>query len=70
MAELKTQPARKSVTSFLRGIKDDAKRKDPRAILKMMKDATGEKPKCVARASSASETITTSTKGGEKEIVS
>lgn len=45
MAKLKTQPTEISVEAFLRGIEDDTKRKDARAILKMMKEVTGEKPK-------------------------
>ncbi len=45
MAELKTKPNQASVKAFLDSIADQQKRQDCRAVLKMMKDATGEKPR-------------------------
>jgi hypothetical protein len=45
MAELKTQKTRASVAKFLASIEDEKKRKDSRAVLKMMKEITGDKPK-------------------------
>ena len=45
MAELKTKPTRASVTEFIDGIGDATKRSDCRKIAKMMRDATGNRPK-------------------------
>jgi hypothetical protein len=45
MAELKTQKTKASVTDFINGIADDARRKDCRTVLKLMKDATGAPPR-------------------------
>lgn len=42
MAELKTQKTRASVTKFLNGVEDDRKRKDAKAVAKLMKAATGQ----------------------------
>ena len=44
MAELKTQKTRASVAKFLASIEDEKRRKDSRAVLKMMKEITGDKP--------------------------
>ena len=44
MAELKTQKTRASVAKFLASIEDQKRRKDSRAVLKMMKEITGDKP--------------------------
>ena len=44
MAELKTKKNKESVTQFLNGIEDEKRRKDAKAVLKMMKEITGEKP--------------------------
>ena len=41
MAELQTKKTGKSVSEFLGGIKDDAVRKDCKALLAMFKEATG-----------------------------
>ena len=41
MAELKTKPSRASVKQFIDAIDDETKRRDSRALLKMMKDITG-----------------------------
>lgn len=43
MAAIKTTKNKASVTAFLETV-DEAKRKDSREILKMMKEITGEKP--------------------------
>jgi len=43
MAELKTKPLKISVTKFLNAVEPDQKRKDAKAVLKLMKDITGEK---------------------------
>lgn len=40
----KTRPTKKSVVQFLNAIPDPQKRKDAKTILRIMKDATGEKP--------------------------
>lgn len=45
MAELKTQKTGASVTDFINGIADDARRKDCRTVLKLMRDATGARPR-------------------------
>lgn len=44
MAELKTQKNKASVTAFLNSVEDEKRRKDSKAVLKMMKEITGEKP--------------------------
>ena len=44
MAEPKTQKTRESVAKFIASIEDDKRRKDSRAVLKMMKEITGDKP--------------------------
>jgi hypothetical protein len=41
----KTSPTKLSVKAFIDAIEDEAKRKDARQLLKLMQDATGEKPK-------------------------
>lgn len=43
MAVLKTQKTKASVTDFLKAV-DEKKQKDANALLKLMKEATGEKP--------------------------
>jgi hypothetical protein len=45
MAELKTQPTGASVGAFLNGIEDAKKRKDAKAVHKMMREITGKRPK-------------------------
>ena len=45
MAENKTQKTNASVTEFLNGIADEARRNDCRIVLKLMKDATGAPPR-------------------------
>lgn len=45
MAEVKTQVTRASVEKFLQQIRDEKKREDCYAILKIMKKATGTEPK-------------------------
>ena len=45
MAELKTQATGASVTKFLSCVEDPQKRADCKAIGKMMRDATGKRPK-------------------------
>ena len=44
MAEAKTQKTRASVAAFLDAIEDEGKRKDAKALDKLMREATGEKP--------------------------
>ena len=44
MAELKTKRTRESVQAFIAGIEDESRRADARAVLKIMREATGEKP--------------------------
>jgi hypothetical protein len=45
MAENKTKPTKLSVTGFIDGITDSAKRADAKGLLKLMQAAAGEKPK-------------------------
>jgi hypothetical protein len=45
MAELKTKPTKTSVQAFLRGIDDEAKRRDSQAIARLMRQATRSAPK-------------------------
>ena len=45
MAELKTKKNKASVTDFMNGISDPQKRKDCRAIARMMREATGKRAK-------------------------
>ncbi len=44
MATLKTRATTLSVTEFLSSVADENKRRDCRALLKLMKNCTGEKP--------------------------
>ena len=45
MAELKTKVTNISPTDFIKTVQDEEKRKDSLALLKLFKEATGEKPK-------------------------
>lgn len=45
MAELKTKKNSASVVAFIASVKDEAKRRDARALLKIFKAATGQQPK-------------------------
>ena len=45
MAELKTKPNRKSVTTYIKSIEDYKKRKDCITLMAMMKEITGKRPK-------------------------
>ena len=45
MAEPKTRPTNASVSDFLNGVEDDERRKDCKALVKIMQKATGSKPK-------------------------
>ena len=45
MAELKTQPTTASVTKFIAGVTPERRRHDALAVMKLMKQATGKKPK-------------------------
>jgi hypothetical protein len=44
-AELKTKKNNTSVSAFINSIEDEQKRKDSKAIMKLMKAATGARPK-------------------------
>jgi hypothetical protein len=44
MAENKTKPTKVSVTEFVDGVEDPVRRADAKALVKLMKDVTGEKP--------------------------
>ncbi|MFZ0481639.1 MAG: DUF1801 domain-containing protein [Terriglobales bacterium] len=44
MAENKTKPTKASVAEFIDAIEDQTRRADARAIVKLMRTATGEKP--------------------------
>jgi hypothetical protein len=45
MAELKTKKTKAGVAAFLNAIDDDQKRKDSKAVAKIMKEITGKSPK-------------------------
>ena len=45
MAELKTRPNDVKVDTFVQGIADEKRRRDVRAVISLMKDATGAKPR-------------------------
>lgn len=45
MAELKTKPTRASVRAFLDGIADPDRRRDAKAVARIMKRVTGEPPR-------------------------
>jgi len=45
LAEIKSKPTAESVKEFLDSVPDEQKRKDSFSLLKIMGDATGEKPK-------------------------
>jgi hypothetical protein len=44
MAENKTKPSNLSVTAFMNAITDPARRADAKALVKLLQDASGEKP--------------------------
>jgi len=44
MAEPKTQRTKASVPAFIAAVEDETRRKDAKAVDKMMRDITGEKP--------------------------
>ncbi|MCM3875042.1 MAG: DUF1801 domain-containing protein [Thermoanaerobaculia bacterium] len=45
MAENKTKPTRSSVAAFIGAVADEKKRADAKALVTLMRDATGEKPR-------------------------
>jgi len=45
MAGIKTVPTHASVEAFLSSVADDARRQDCRALVKIMKEATGARPR-------------------------
>lgn len=45
MAEQKTKPTGESVSTFIAGIEDERRRRDAKALVKLMGAVTGEKPK-------------------------
>jgi hypothetical protein len=45
MAENKTKPNKLSVTAFMSAITDPSRRADAKALVKLLQNATGEKPK-------------------------
>src|SRR6204780_661742 len=45
MADNKTKPTELSVAAFINAITDPTKRADAKALVKLMQDAAGEKPK-------------------------
>ena len=45
MADNKTKPTSVSVTAFIDALPDETRRTDARALVKLMRGATGEKPK-------------------------
>jgi len=45
MTDNKTKPTKSSVAAFVDALKDPAQRADAKAVLKLMRSATGEKPR-------------------------
>ena len=45
MAQNKTKPTSVSVAAFIEAVPDDTKRADARTLIKLMRSASGEKPK-------------------------
>src|SRR5580765_1630103 len=45
MADNKTKPTKVSVASFINALTDETKRTDAKALVKLMQNATGEKPR-------------------------
>jgi hypothetical protein len=45
MAENKTKPTKLSVAAFIAALADPIRQRDAKALVKLMRDATGEKPK-------------------------
>jgi hypothetical protein len=45
MAENKTKPTKVSVSAFVAALTDETRRADAKALIKMMQEATGERPK-------------------------
>ena len=45
MADNKTKPTKVSVASFLKSLKDETRRADAKALVRLMQSATGEKPR-------------------------
>jgi Domain of unknown function (DU1801) len=45
MAENKTKPTKLSVAAFINGLPDQARRADAKALVKLMQNASGEKPR-------------------------
>ena len=45
MADNKTRPTKSSVVAFINALTDKTKRADAMALVKLMQDATGEKPR-------------------------
>jgi hypothetical protein len=45
MAENKTKPTKLGVAAFIAALTDPIRKRDAKALVKLMRDATGEKPK-------------------------
>jgi hypothetical protein len=45
MADNKTKPTKLTVPAFIEALKDDTRRTDAKALVKLMQSATGQKPK-------------------------
>jgi hypothetical protein len=45
MAENKTKPTKQSVAAFIDALPDETKRADAKTLVKLIQNATGEKPK-------------------------
>jgi hypothetical protein len=45
VSDLKTRPTKESVQAFLKSIEDPDRRRDCRTVMKIMKEATGARPK-------------------------
>ena len=66
MPDNKTKPTDVSVAAFIDALTDDSKRTDAKALVKLMQNAIGEKPKMWDPPSSDWAAITTSTGVGAR----
>jgi hypothetical protein len=65
MAENKTKPTKLSVAAFIAALTDPIRKRDAKALVKLMRDATAKAADVgTIHPSSASETITTATTAG------
>ena len=68
MADNKTKPTKFSVAAFIDALTDPVRRSDAKALIKVMKNAAGEKPRMGGHPSLVSAAATTSTRAGGRAI--